>query len=216
MATEGDALTDSNVLQPAVKRRKMRPRTFRVVHSVSGQEISLDHISHRINDELTAEWLLGEVATVLKWPVSYVSLMIGSKLLHYRYTGTFLSEINVDDEVLTIQAYKWPSPEFFADGLALCSCDFGRCCCRCMVPRAFISDCCGNTGCCRCGDCEHPCCQIFAGQRKGFMEDFENIEHGFNHCPKRGCLPWWRHTLSDCEAGRILSSAGRILFDCLD
>ena len=55
---------------------------------------------------------------------------------------------------------NWVKPDYWG-GLG-CSCNDGRCCRMC--PHGFQSGpgrcyCCGNTGCCRCSNCEHPCCQ---------------------------------------------------------
>ena len=56
--------------------------------------------------------------------------------------------------------HRWVKPDYWG-GLG-CSCDDGRCCRMC--PHGFQSGpgrcyCCGKTGCCRCSNCEHPCCQ---------------------------------------------------------
>ena len=146
--------------------RGSRRRHFEVRNALTGEVIDVHPCSTRIDENTTVEWILPEVAAKLSWPASYVRLMVAQTVVVYTHrirdrNQTFMKNLDPTAEVLTLEAMKMPRPEFFEEASDLCLCDFGGCCCYCMVPGPSVCNGCGNNGCCRSGNCGHGCCERY-------------------------------------------------------
>ena len=173
---------------------------FQVIHSVTGAFLELPHVSTRIYDNTTLEWLLPYVARSLSWPISHVRLTAGGTTVKYilriaHRTMTRIVDLNLSEtseaRPFVIQATLLPPPEDFlpADAEAddarlirgLCLCDFRGCCRLCKkpgLPRRCVCSGCGNNGCCRSRNCGHTCCGEGIAER-----DLRS------RCPFQECAP---------------------------
>ena len=167
---------------------------FNVINAINGEEVVLDSwYSTRIDDNLTLEWLLPIVAEKLEWPVSHTLLLIDDEGTGERITVGYIHRIrdrtctrlidfcSRDTECKNVFVMKLPPPDNFGPGS--CICDFGGCCCECMVPGPYICMSCGNNGCCRCGDCGHKCCE----ERRAGTQ----CQGTIRTCAMIGCRPSW-------------------------
>ena len=178
--------------QVETKRRRHNGRHFEVRNALTGEVIDVHPCRTRIDENTIVEWLLPEVAAKLSWPASYVRLMVAETVVVYTHrirdrNQTFMKNLDPTAEVLALHARKMPRPEYFegVSELKLCLCDFGGCCCYCMVPESGCNGC-GNNGCCRSGNCSHECCERYD------RNQFSNWHHGFtDRCPQKGCKPSW-------------------------
>ena len=153
---------------------------------VGGGRIHLEQYCTRVDELSTLEEFLRPVAQALDWRVSHISLTLNHVTVAYtarisqRTRTNILSLVSDRDDSLepvTVTVYKFPPPTDFRD-YAGCMCDFGGCCCNCSVQSSTECWGCGNNGCCRSGNCGHPCCEI--------AEVRPN-----QGCPISGCKPWW-------------------------
>ena len=156
----------------------MNRRRFEVCNALTGEVIDMSHISMKIYEHSTVEWLFRYVAERLSWPPSYVHLMAGDVVVEYRRrisdrTKTFMSNLDPASTVLTIQAIKLPRPEYFDEYFDGCLCDFGGCCWPSSGPERFGCRGCGKNACCFSGNCGHECCERYNGL------DFGDWDHGF-------------------------------------
>ena len=181
--------------QDVQEAKRPRVRCFELRQdSVTGITINLHQCSTRIHNNTTLEWILRYVAEQLEWPITHVELTAGDVCVRYirllrDQSKTFMMDLNVSEDPLIIVAKKLECPQSFGNDkdFVQCLCDFGGCCCYCMVPGAYECSGCGNTGLCRSGDCGHPCCERVQEHGLGLGPH----EHFTAHCPKNGCRTWW-------------------------
>jgi len=186
--------------QDVQEAKRPRVRCFELRQdSVTGIPINLHQCSTRIHDNTTLEWIHPYVAEQLDWPITHVELTAGDVCVRYirllrDQSKTFMMDLNVSEDPLIIVAKKLECPQSFGneEDFAQCLCDFGGCCCYCMVPGENVCSGCGNTGDCRAGNCGHLCCERVQKYGLGFTwQVWPPQRHFTAHCPKAGCRTWW-------------------------
>jgi len=178
------------MLQQPARHRDTEGHIYRVkfAFGLTGQEIVLPRrISTRVSRVTTLEWFLPYVAAAVEWPVTHIALhSLGKTVQHvqrtHERTWTLLEELannaRYHGEVIPIAVLLLPPPLLYNDGS--CICDFGGCCRLCFVPSNTGCSGCGNNGCCRSGNCGHPCCKKMVG-----------LQDVLHRCDRQGCRPWW-------------------------
>ena len=183
---------------------------FRVVN-LDGDTIALDHRDSRIHEAVTLEGLLPDVATAMNWPVSHICLVVDNTIVKYihriseRKRTRLLDLCSVGTECI-VQAIKIGPPDKFLPE-EVCICDFGGCCCECMVASNRPCEGCGNDGCCRTGNCGHSCCEsrCFRGEASDLTL----------RCLLEGCKPWWdQYPQSSGEEFFMLQNKNRLKRMC--
>ena len=161
-------------------------------HALSGSALPLPfHVCCKVRDHSELEWYLQFVSEALQWPVDHLKFVVKdrngedriveyihriSKRSHTRLLDLFLET----DDCIHVSVQLLPPPSDYSN-LRHCICDFGSCCTLCMVPGRYGCQGCGNTGCCRSGNCGHPCCE---------KADRGEILTQTSFCPYYGCRPW--------------------------
>jgi hypothetical protein len=158
------------------------------VRAFSSRVVVLPHVSTRVRENTSLEWFLPYVAEAVEWPIDHIALHTLGVTVRYVHrfrdrTATLLEDLastaGHQDRIIPVVVELLPPPLIY-NGVGHCVCDFWGCCCLCSVPSASICEGCGNNGCCRAGDCGHPCCEGGAG-----LGDVRLL------CERQGCRPWW-------------------------
>jgi hypothetical protein len=174
--------------------RRQSAYRIRLVRAFSSTEVKLPHVSTRVHEHTPLEWFLPYVAKAVEWPVDYIALHAFGATARQRHKSrgwpaTLLHDLagaaGHQGRIITVAVELLPPPAVYS-GPAGCICDFGGCCRLCFVPSTGGCVGCGNNGCCRSGDCGHPCCEsLVDGWPPGGTDGRDR------RCDRLGCRPWW-------------------------
>jgi len=173
----------------------MAPRV-RFIHASSGAEINIDDWSWttKIRYESTVEEYFDAMHKTLRWPRGFFHFLVKTRAgedvivkdIHRirDRTRTMMRDLQQElDENVTVRVVLLQPPDVYDAGL--CACCFGSCCLLCNTPKDRPCDGCGNTGCCRTGDCGHECCEDCHEGRMETVSQFSQL------CPYSGCRQSW-------------------------
>ena len=163
---------------------------FELVNTSGGETIALRDYSGRIYQETDISWVLRIAGELIDWPLGSLSLVVGRRTFKWCHRialrdRTSLLKLRAEcvkegvihpAGTLKIGVVLDAPPERFERGSCICDfrgygcCVTGRTdgwsrCCEQIMQRGLEAhyECrlCGNNGCCRSGNCGHPCCEEY-------------------------------------------------------